>query len=210
VNILVINSGSSTIKYRLIDMPGERRIAAGLIERIGEEQASLMQRRDEGREHGVQVAAADHRSALAEVSALLSRAGVLENTSGLAGIGHRVVHRAERFTAPEIIDAAVPDELKVLAQLAREMFCYRLRKDIGAYFAVLGGLDGLVFTAGIGEDSCRVRAGACAGLGGLVIPTDEELEIARGPAGVHRRPRPTRRWSRIGGFVINSGEKTAV
>jgi acetate kinase len=87
------------------------------------------------------------------------------------------------------------------------MVCYRIKKYIGAYYAVLGRLDALIFTAGIGEKSPLIRAGACRGLshlgieidpeknnrkskkafeiqkGGssvkvLVIPTNEELEIA--------------------------------
>lgn len=90
------------------------------------------------------------------------------------------------------------------AALALAVFCYRIRKYVGAYAAVLGGLDGLVFTAGIGEHSPTVRARVCDGLGFLgialdpqanaasttvvssddsavpvlVVPTDEELEIA--------------------------------
>jgi acetate kinase len=87
------------------------------------------------------------------------------------------------------------------------MVCYRIKKYIGAYYAVLGRLDALVFTAGIGEKSSLIRAGACQGLSHmgievdpernnqkskkafeiqkgdssikvLVIPTNEELEIA--------------------------------
>ena len=93
------------------------------------------------------------------------------------------------------------------AQLAIEMVCYRIKKYIGAYLAVLGRLDALVFTAGIGEKSPLIRAGACQELSHLgieidpeknnqkskkafeiqtrgstvkilVIPTNEELEIA--------------------------------
>jgi acetate kinase len=90
------------------------------------------------------------------------------------------------------------------AQLALDVFCHRVRRYIGAFTAVLGGLDALVFTAGIGEHSPAVRAQVCAGLGVLgiavdaaanaasatsigaadspvavlVVPTDEELEIA--------------------------------
>jgi acetate kinase len=93
-------------------------------------------------------------------------------------------------------------------ELAIGMFCYRIKKYIGAYFAVLGRLDGIVFTGGIGENSAVVRQNCCEGLqhlgiavdhdknaaasgaiaeiqkGGLpvkvlVIKTNEELEIAR-------------------------------
>jgi acetate kinase len=90
------------------------------------------------------------------------------------------------------------------AQLALDVFCHRIRRYIGAFTAVLGGLDALVFTAGIGEHSPVVRAQVCTGLqvlgiavdpaanaasaasigaagspvAVLVVPTDEELEIA--------------------------------
>ena len=94
------------------------------------------------------------------------------------------------------------------AVLALEVFCHRLRKYLGAYWIELGRLDALVFTGGIGENDAVVRARTCAGLEGmgilldeaanqaggnserrvsrsespvavLVIPTNEELEIAR-------------------------------
>ncbi len=94
------------------------------------------------------------------------------------------------------------------AKLAIEMYCYRIKKYIGAYFAILGRLDGLVFTAGVGENSSTVRQQVCQGLENLgicidleknsvainsvteiqlntspvkilLIPTDEETEIAR-------------------------------
>jgi len=88
-------------------------------------------------------------------------------------------------------------------QLAFDMFCYRVRKYIGAYTAAIGGLDAVIFTGGIGENSAAVRAKSCEGLevlgitidgarndanettistgpvGVLVIPTNEELAIAR-------------------------------
>ena len=93
------------------------------------------------------------------------------------------------------------------ATLAIEMYAYRIKKYIGAYFAVLGRVDAVVFTAGIGENSAELRARSCAGLSGLgieidparneerlggvreiqregtlvkilVVPTNEELEIA--------------------------------
>ncbi len=95
----------------------------------------------------------------------------------------------------------------VKAQLAIEIFCYRLKKYIGAYVAALGGVDCLIFTGGIGENDSRVREKSLANLGALgleidakkntirtdsileiqkeenpckilVVPTDEEFEIA--------------------------------
>jgi len=104
------------------------------------------------------------------------------------------------------------------AELAIEMFCYRIKKYIGSYYAVLGRVDAIVFTGGIGENSARVRRESCEGLTALgisvddlrnreassgiiemqsddsqvkilVIPTDEEREIARQTIDTIRRAR---------------------
>ncbi len=99
-------------------------------------------------------------------------------------------------------------------RLALEIYCRRIRKYIGAYAAVLGGVDAIVFTAGVGENSPIVRAKACEGLGFLgvtidpeknersetlissgptavlVIPTNEELAIAQDTLAIIRG-RPT-------------------
>ena len=60
------------------------------------------------------------------------------------------------------------------AQLALDSYCYRVKKYIGAYSAILGGLDALIFTAGIGENSAVVRAQVCQGLAGMGIVLDDE------------------------------------
>ncbi|MDD5281976.1 MAG: acetate kinase [Candidatus Omnitrophica bacterium] len=73
------------------------------------------------------------------------------------------------------------------ARLAIDIFVYRIRKYIGAYLTVLGGLDVLIFTAGIGENQPSIRGNICRGLFNylekkpkiMVIPTNEELMIAR-------------------------------
>jgi acetate kinase len=58
------------------------------------------------------------------------------------------------------------------AQLAFDVYCYRARKYVGAYYAALGRLDAVVFTAGVGQHSARVRAGVLSGLEGLGIRLD--------------------------------------
>jgi len=73
------------------------------------------------------------------------------------------------------------------ARLAIDIFIYRIKKYIGAYIAVLGGCQAIIFTAGIGENQAIIRRRICAGLFThlkarphiLVIPTNEELMIAR-------------------------------
>jgi acetate kinase len=80
------------------------------------------------------------------------------------------------------------------AELALAVYVHRLRKCVGAYFAVLGSLDALVFTGGVGENAARVRALACAGLERLGIEVDPARnEQAAGPlAAIERAGAPVR------------------
>jgi acetate kinase len=61
------------------------------------------------------------------------------------------------------------------ARLAVEIFCYRVRKYIGAYLAAMNGADAIVFTGGIGENSPEVRSRVCEGLQWLGLELDEDL-----------------------------------
>jgi acetate kinase len=88
---------------------------------------------------------------------------VLNRESGLKGICGVSDMR-------EILDRAAKGDEK--AELAIEMFCYRIRKYIGAYYAVLGRLDAVVFTGGIGENAVTVRQRVCGGLEHLGISVD--------------------------------------
>jgi acetate kinase len=94
---------------------------------------------------------------------------IFENQSGLRGICGASDMR-------EVVRMAGSGE--PLAMLALEMFCYRIKKYIGAYFAVLGEVDALVFTGGIGENSPVVRGHCCEGLSLLGIAVDEERNQA--------------------------------
>ncbi len=99
---------------------------------------------------------------------LNKKSGVL----GLSGISHDF---------RDLEDAAVdPVQPNKRAALALEVFAYRLRKYVGAYFAAMGGLDALVFTAGIGENSYEMRARVCQGLECLGILIDLERNRVRG------------------------------
>jgi acetate kinase len=64
------------------------------------------------------------------------------------------------------------------ARLALDVYCHRIRKYVGAYLAVLGRVDALVFTGGVGENAARVRSLACAGLDALGIALDERANAA--------------------------------
>jgi acetate kinase len=76
----------------------------------------------------------------------------------------------------EILDQAQKGNGR--AGLAVEMFCYRVRKYIGAYMAALGRVDAIVFTGGIGENSAPVRSKACSGLKQMGIMVDEARNAA--------------------------------
>ncbi|MBZ4023202.1 acetate kinase [Rhodobacter sp. TJ_12] len=78
----------------------------------------------------------------------------------------------------EVTDAAAAGNKR--CQLAVDVFVYHIRKTIGAYAAVMGGLDALVFTAGIGENSAEIRARVCEGLGFLGIEIDPRANAVAG------------------------------
>lgn len=92
---------------------------------------------------------------------------LLNRSSGLAGLSG--VSNDMR----EVVAAAAAGN--VWAERALDVFCYRIRKYVGAYWAVLGRLDGLVFTAGIGENCAEVRRRVCQGLEGLGLCLDERM-----------------------------------
>jgi len=79
----------------------------------------------------------------------------------------------------ELEEAADHGDTK--AQLAIEIFCARIRETVAAYAAVLGGIDLLVFTGGIGEHSARVRRNVCEGLGFLGVAFDDAKNTAHAP-----------------------------
>jgi acetate kinase len=99
--------------------------------------------------------------------------GVLNRESGLKGICGVNDMR-------EIQSRALGRDER--AELALEIFCYRVKKYIGAYCAALGSVDAIVFTGGIGENSALVRSRSCEGLSGLGISLDEHAnqEAAEG------------------------------
>jgi len=148
---------------------------------------------------GVLVYLLDRGHDARQLEQLIHRDGGLAALSGTTGDMRRLL--AERARDPR-------------AQLAVDVFCYHARQAIGALTAVLGGIDALVFTGGIGERASAVRAEICDGLGYLgitideaanaastavistgrcavrVMRTDEEREIARAVRGLLGEPAP--------------------
>ena len=99
--VLVLNSGSSSLKYQLVHPDSGESITHGMVERIGED-------------GGVP----DHEAALRAVFELISGAGHDLDGLGLMAVGHRVVHGGSRFYRPTVIDDAMLDALRELSPLA--------------------------------------------------------------------------------------------
>jgi acetate kinase len=89
------------------------------------------------------------------------------------------------------------------ARLAVDYFVYRVTKEIGALAAVLGGIDGLVFTAGIGENSAEIRRRICESSTWLGLELDEE-------ANSHRCPRISTSQSKVSTWVIPTNEELMI
>lgn len=92
------------------------------------------------------------------------------------------------------------------ARLALQMYAYRIKKYIGAYFAVLGRVDALVFTGGIGENDHGLREQACSNLGGLgiVIDVDKNQQPVRPCGAIHTKD------SKVNVLVINTQEELEI
>ncbi|MFD9302375.1 acetate kinase [Streptomyces sp. NPDC060048] len=124
--VLVLNSGSSSVKYQLLDMADSSRLAAGLVERIGEETSRLVHERlvdkavpgAAGGKRERVGPIADHEAALKAVAAELAADGLGLDSPELAAVGHRVVHGGTKFTHPTLIDDAVLAEIRGLIPLA--------------------------------------------------------------------------------------------
>lgn len=116
----MLNSGSSSVKYQLLDMNDKSRLAAGLAERIGERGSALTHHplaSGGGKRHR-EVELGDHDAALRTVAEELDADGLGLDSPELAAIGHRVVHGGLRFTEPTLIDDAVLKEIERLVPVA--------------------------------------------------------------------------------------------
>ncbi|NCD70013.1 acetate/propionate family kinase [Mucilaginibacter agri] len=121
MNIFVINSGSSSIKYQLFKMPSTSPICVGLVERVGYGDASITHKTYiDGEEKSITqtMPIPDYETGLNEVNHLLTETGVVKDASEITAVGHRVVHGGERFTELTEITPDVKEELQQTFQLA--------------------------------------------------------------------------------------------
>jgi acetate kinase len=124
INIFVVNSGSSSIKYQLFKMPAENPVCSGLVERIGLDGPTITHKvYIDGEEKVIKLTPEelpDHEAGLKEVTKLLTEGqlAVIQDPADIQVVGHRIVHGGERFTTTTVIDAKVKEELKQTFQLA--------------------------------------------------------------------------------------------
>lgn len=100
--VLVINSGSSSLKFQLVEPVAGMSRAAGIVERIGERSSPV----------------ADHAQALHRAFKMLAEDGIDLQTCGLVAVGHRVVHGGTEFHQPTLLDDTVIGKLEELSALA--------------------------------------------------------------------------------------------
>ncbi len=124
MNVLVVNAGSSSLKYQLINMADERVMATGLVERIGDATGKLIHKKfpDSDKEAVVEEnrAVPDHRSAMLFVVNMIKDAeyGVIKTLDEVGAIGHRTVHGGDYFTRSTVVDERVKEIIQKTIPLA--------------------------------------------------------------------------------------------
>ncbi len=119
VKILVLNCGSSSVKYQFIEMNGEKVLCKGIAERIGIEGSRLVHTVNSDK-HVIEKPLKDHEQAIRLILEVLMdpEIGVIKDLSEIAAVGHRVVHGAEAFASSVLIDDEVMKALEENSHLA--------------------------------------------------------------------------------------------
>ena len=120
MKVLVINCGSSSLKYQVIDMRDESVLVKGLVERIGIEGSQIKHEKTGCEKHIIREALPDHKKAISLVLATLQDAthGVIKSMDEIVAVGHRVVHGGETFSKSVLIDDKVMQGIKECIPLA--------------------------------------------------------------------------------------------
>ncbi len=122
MKVLVINSGSSSIKYQLFDMSNKKVLAKGLVEQIGEPVSCLTHQSPSAQDDNANITRTrpveNHQQGFQLIGDVLNESGAVRDSSELFGIGHRVVHGGEAFREPALIDEKVISTIRALSPLA--------------------------------------------------------------------------------------------
>lgn len=119
MKVLVLNSGSSSIKFQLIEMPNEKVIVSGLVERIGSKDAILSYKVG-GKDVSETIEILSHKAGLEKIANYLLdvEIGVIKDANEIDAVGHRVVHGGDAFSNTTLIDAKVKDKINTFSNLA--------------------------------------------------------------------------------------------
>ena len=118
--------------------------------------------------------------------------GLLYRRSGMLGLSQ---------VSPDFRDLLATSDSR--AQFAISVFCYRVAREIGSLAAALGGLDGIVFTAGVGENAVAIRAAICRACEWLGVVLDEQANTANSP-------RISKNSSRVAAYAIPTNENLMI
>ncbi len=120
MKILVINAGSSSIKYQLLDMENEKLLAKGLVERIGELEYSSLTHKANGNSTTIMRPLQDHAQGLEFVLSTLvdSELGVIKSLDEISAVGHRIVHGSEKYNSAVLVNDEVIKDIKDFIALA--------------------------------------------------------------------------------------------
>ena len=120
MNILVINCGSSSLKYQLINSESEEVLAKGLCERIGIDGSCITHQPKDGEKVKTEIAMPTHTQAVAAVIEKLTdeKVGVVKSLAEIDAVGHRIVHGGEKFASSVVIDAEVMKAIEDCNDLA--------------------------------------------------------------------------------------------
>lgn len=120
MKILVLNCGSSSIKYQLFELPGEKILVKGIIEKIGMKGSFLKQERFDGDKAKLVGEVLDHKQGIEYVLGALTskKHGAIENLDEIKAVGHRVVHGAEKFSKSVLISNEVIEKLEECVVIA--------------------------------------------------------------------------------------------
>ncbi len=116
-HVLVLNAGSSSLKYQLIDPQTGQAAASGQVERIGQ-RACAAKHTVGARVHQHKIQAPDHEAAIGVLQASFAEHGPELSEAGLIAVGHRVVHGGDQFDGPTLVDDEVTAAIEALVPLA--------------------------------------------------------------------------------------------
>lgn len=120
MKIIVLNCGSSSIKYQLFDMPARTVLAKGIVDKIGLKGAAIKHKRNDGVEAKLEGDILDHQSGIEYLLGVLisKKYGSIESLDEISAVGHRVVHAGEKFSGSVLITDEVIEALEECVDLA--------------------------------------------------------------------------------------------